>query len=219
METRPACTVTTARTPSLSAQWQCHRCRVCHLSAAELRAVVVLEVVDMTPSRDVSPRQFALGRGMWTMTIVIYAFFAFLVVAAVSDLLTNSDPAAVVFEVVWVCAIVLSGLWLILGEPRRVEVLTEGLRFVAPARSVLIPWESLQSVSSPALDWNRQSLHWRFGRRKVHTWGPYDHEFQELLALVRDRAPGADLRGAVTRRPTWGIGRSRPSRWTDEPSS
>ncbi|MFP5319074.1 MAG: hypothetical protein ACLGI2_12375 [Acidimicrobiia bacterium] len=149
------------------------------------------------------------------MTVAVYAFFGLGVLMVIGTVFTEPDRGGVLFGTVWVLLIVASGLWLLLAEPRRVEVLSDGLRFVAPVRTVIIPWEKLKSVSSPWFDINRQSLHWRFGRRRVHTWGPYDHEFQELLALVREKAPSADLSRAVTRRPTWGGRRAKPSKWVE----
>lgn len=208
----------TQREPSISAQWPCHQSQVCQPEDAQRNPLTSGRSYslkfDMNPT-GIRPKQFALGRGIWTMTIVIYSFFALIAVMAISDAITTSDQGARAFEVLWVFAITTSGLWLLVAEPRRVEVLPEGLRFVAPKRTVLIQWEALKSVSSPRFDLNRWSLHWRFGRRWVHTWGPYDHDFQELLALVRDNAPSADLRRAVTRRPTWGGRRSKPSSWVE----
>lgn len=148
---------------------------------------------------------FALGRGMWAMAAVIYAFFMFGVLIVLTDLATNSDRDGFLFGAVWVGGALVSGWWLLRRMPRRVEVLDDGLRFVAPARTVLIPWGSLRSVASPRFDINRQSLRWTWSGRTFHTWGPYDGELQRLLHIIREKAPEAQIRSAVTRRPTWGL--------------
>ena len=98
------------------------------------------------------------------MTVVIFVFVIFAVVVAISDMITTSDRVGRAFDLVWAAAVVGTGLWLLLAEPRRVEVQSEGLRFVAPGRAVFIGWADLRSVSSPWFDINRESLHWRFGR-------------------------------------------------------
>lgn len=72
------------------------------------------------------------------MTLVVYAFFSLLVVVAIGDVLTTPDRGAILFELVWVVGVVLSGMWPLLAEPRRV-VLSADLRFVAPARTIVIP--------------------------------------------------------------------------------
>jgi hypothetical protein len=153
----------------------------------------------------VSHDHFALGRGMWAMTAVIYGFFMLGVVAVVTDLVTSSDRDGLVFGALWAGGVLVSGWWLLRRMPRRVEVLDDGLRFVAPSRTVLVPWGSLRSVASPRFDINRQSLRWTWSGRTFRTWGPYDGELQRLLHIIRKRAPEAQLRRAVTRHPTWGL--------------
>ena len=71
-------------------------------------------------------QRFAVGRGMWGMTAVIYAFFALGVVLVIADLFSPSDPAGAVFGAVWATGIIVSGLWIVLAEPRRVECCREG---------------------------------------------------------------------------------------------
>jgi hypothetical protein len=117
---------------------------------------------------------FVLGRGMWVMVAVIYGILLVIALALVIDLATNPDEGGVIFGALWVGALLVAGWSIFLRMPRRVVVVDGGLKFVAPSRTVLIPWCSLLSVSSPHTDINRQSLRWRWNGRTLRTWGPYD---------------------------------------------
>ena len=147
--------------------------------------------------------QFALGRGMWAMVTFIYGFFLFGVLIVVVDVVTNPSLAGSLFELFLVGAILISGWSIFFRMSRRVEIVEDGLQFVAPTRTVLIPWRSLQSVSSPRTDINSQSLRWNWEGGTLRAWGPYDHDLARLLHIVRHNAPNADLERAVTRRPSW----------------
>ena len=92
----------------------------------------------------VRQQQFLLGRGMWTMTAVIYGFFMFVVVAIIAQIFTSSDHDGLWFEALWVAGVLCSAWWLLFRMPRRIEVFEDGLHFVARSRTVLIPWASLR---------------------------------------------------------------------------
>lgn len=161
----------------------------------------------MTGSHDI----FVLGRGMWMMMSVIYGFVLFIGVGFVVDVLGNSNRDGALFAALWSGALLVAGWSIFFRMPRRLEIVGEGLRFVAPTRTVLIPWGSLLTVSSPRTDINRLALRWTWDGRTLRTWGPYDDDLDRLLQRIRQHAPETDLSRAVTRRPTWGIsfGRKR----------
>ena len=137
------------------------------------------------------------------MAITLYGFFSFIGLIALASAITEPDPAGLAFTLLFVAALVFGGYWLAFRNPRRVEVLAEGLRLVAPAKSVFIPWGSLRSVASPSLDVNRRSLRWEWEDQRIETWGPYGESLNRLLHSISQKAPGADLSRAMTRRPTW----------------
>ena len=151
--------------------------------------------------------QFALGRGMWVMMTFIYGFLVFVVLGLVIDLATNPSLGSLLFVTLWVGALLVGGWSIFLRMPRRVEIVDDGLRFVAPSRTVEVAWETLLMVSSPGLltDINGQSLRWTWDCGALRTWGPYDHELARLLHAVRQHAPNADIGRAATMRPKWGL--------------
>ena len=153
--------------------------------------------------RSVALDNFPLGRGMWAMTITLYVFVSFIGLIALATAITEPDPAGVAFTLLFVGGLVLAGYWLAFRNPRRVEVLAEGLRLVAPAKCIFIPWGSLRLVASPPFDLNRWSLRWEWDGQRIETWGPYGESLNRLLHIIRQKAPVADLSRATTRRPTW----------------
>jgi hypothetical protein len=92
--------------------------------------------------------QFALGRGMWVMMTFIYGFLMFVAVGFVIDLATNPGFGSLLFGTLWVGALLVGGWSNFLRMPRRVEIVDDGLRFVAPSRTVEVPWRALLVVSS-----------------------------------------------------------------------
>jgi len=147
--------------------------------------------------------KFALGRGMWAMVTFIYGLLLFVALGFVIDLAANPGPGSLLFGTLWVGALLVAGWSIFLRMPRRVEIVDDGLRFVAPSRTVEVPWQALLEVSSPRTDINGQSLRWTWDGGALRTWGPYDHELARMLHLVRQHAPNADIGRAVTRRPKW----------------
>ena len=97
------------------------------------------------------------------------------------------------FFLFWTVLVAAQGLWMIFMVPQRIEVLDEGLRFVARTRTVMIPWQSLRAVSAPRLDPNRQRLKWEWDDRKLRTWAAYKG-LHRLLQIIEQRAPQAQIR-------------------------
>lgn len=170
------------------------------------REVVVLWGVDAQRVEVVSVTvkdQFVLGRGMWVTMTFIYGLLGFVALGFVVDLVTNPGLGSLLFVTLWVSALLVGGWSIFLRMPRRVEIVDDGLRFVAPTRTVEVPWRALLVVSSPRTDVNGQSLRWTWDGGALRTWGPYDHELARLLHAVRQHAPNADTGRAVTMRPKW----------------
>lgn len=147
--------------------------------------------------------QFALGRGMWAMTTFIYGLLLIVALGFVIDVATRPALGSFLFVTLWVGALLIAGWSIFLRMPRRVEIVDDGLRFVAPWRTVQVSWRALLMVSSPRTDINGHSLRWTWDGGALRTWGPYDHELARLLHIVRQHAPYADIGRAVTRRPRW----------------
>jgi len=162
--------------------------------------------VDQYPEHDTeNPRldHFALGRGMWAMTVAVYIVLVLVAAMAMVGVFTELDGGSRAFVVAWTMGLLVSGYFLLVRKPRRIDIVGDGLRFVAPTKTVVIRWTDLRSVSSPWHDINRRSLRWESDGRRVETWGPYGEPLDRLLHLISQKAPAADLRKAVTRKPTW----------------
>jgi hypothetical protein len=114
-------------------------------------------------------------------------------VAVSVDTLRNSEGGPALFFLLWTIYAAAQGLWMIFMVPQRIEVVGEGLRFVARRRTVIIPWLTLRAVSAPRFDPNRQRLKWEWDDRKLRTWAAYKG-FHRLLQIIEDRAPQAQVR-------------------------
>lgn len=148
--------------------------------------------------------EFPLGRGVWPTVVITYSLGGLVSLMLAIDVLTTSDHGAATISTIWLVAVLVSGWHLLIRSPRRIEVLPEGLFFLAPGRSVLIRWSELQSVRSPRYDLNRLVLIWRWNyQKRLTTFGPYGHDLERLLALLCDRVPHVDVHSAATRNPSW----------------
>lgn len=136
---------------------------------------------------------YPLSTGLRIFSIVAPVFLVTIGVAVIVDSLRNSAGGPPLFFFLWTTYAAAQGLWMIFMVPQRIEVIEEGLRFVARMREVVIPWQSLRAVSAPRFDPNRQRLRWEWDDRRLRTWAAYKG-LHRLLRIIEDRAPQAQIR-------------------------
>lgn len=136
---------------------------------------------------------YRLSTGLRIFSVVAPMFLVAIGVAVTVDILRNSEGGPAVFFIFWTLMAAAQGIWIIFLVPQRIEVVGEGLRFVARTRSVMIPWKSLRAVSAPRFDPNRQRLKWEWEDGKLRTWAAYKG-LHRLLQIIEERAPQAEIR-------------------------
>lgn len=136
---------------------------------------------------------YPLSIGLKIFSIVAPVFLVTIGVAVSVDILRNSEGGPAPFFLLWTIYAAVQGLWMIFMMPQRIEVVEEGLRFVARMRTVMISWQSLRAVSAPRFDPNRQRLKWEWDDRRLRTWAAYKG-LHRLLQIIEERAPQAQIR-------------------------
>lgn len=136
---------------------------------------------------------YPLSAGIRILSVVAPVFLVTMGTTVSVEVLRNVEGGFPIFFLVWTVLAAAQGLWGIFWVPQRIEVVGEGLRFVARARTVVIPWQSLRAVAAPRSDPNRQRLKWEWDDRKLRTWAAYKG-LHRLLQIVEERAPQAQIR-------------------------
>ncbi len=136
---------------------------------------------------------YPLSAGIRIFSVVAPVFLVTIGTAVSVDILRNSEGGFPIFFLVWTVLAAAQGLWGIFWVPQRIEVVAQGLRFVARSRTVMIPWQSLRAVAAPRFDPNRQQLKWEWDDRKLRTWAAYKG-LHRLLQIIEERAPQAQIR-------------------------
>ena len=136
---------------------------------------------------------YPLSAGIRIFSVVAHVFLVTTGTAVSVDILRNSEGAFPSFVVVWTVLAAAQGLWGVFWVPQRIEVVSQGLCFVARTRTVMIPWQSLRAGSAPRFDPNRQRQRWEWDDRKLRTWAAYKG-LHRLLQIIEERAPQAQIR-------------------------
>jgi hypothetical protein len=140
---------------------------------------------------------FALPGGFRPLsgvTVAVLMFIGFFVVVEiVAGPVSGPASSFAVYALGWLALVASYGFWVFFGMPRRIEVVPAGLRFVARARTVVVPWQSLRRVAAPAFDPKPPRLVWEWDGRRLRTWAGYE-DLDRLLRIVAERAPRADIR-------------------------